>query len=424
MIHNRDILVVGQQAWDIEIGSNCKNVALEFSKHNRVLYVNPPLDRITLMRQKNDEKVRKRLSVINKQKDGLEKVSNNLWNLYPDRLWESINWIKIDLIYNALNKWNNRVFAKSIKKALKKLHFQNTIIFNDGDMFRSFYLKELLQPDLTIYYLRDNFVATDYYKHHGKKIEPRLIEKSDLCLANSDYLVNYCKKYNKNVYNVGQGCDLEMFENANQYSIPNDMAALKKPIIGYVGVLFNTRLDINILSHIALNNPDWNIVLIGPEDDGFVNSKLHQLPNVHFLGLKEPSELPAYISSFDVCINPQLVNELTIGNYPRKVDEYLAMGKPVVATKTLAMKMFDSYTYTTDRKEEYPPLIEKALSEDSLQLRQDRIRFATGHTWKNHIQAIYDAMVKTLHIRYAARTKVYTGNKLQNWLKTVQNTQF
>ena len=36
MIKGRDIIVVGVQPWDIEIGSNCKNIAHEFSKHNRV----------------------------------------------------------------------------------------------------------------------------------------------------------------------------------------------------------------------------------------------------------------------------------------------------------------------------------------------------------------------------------------------------
>ena len=56
-IINRDIIVVGLQPWDTSIGSNCKDVALEFSKQNRVLYVNYPLDRITLFRNRNDPKV-------------------------------------------------------------------------------------------------------------------------------------------------------------------------------------------------------------------------------------------------------------------------------------------------------------------------------------------------------------------------------
>jgi glycosyltransferase involved in cell wall biosynthesis len=55
-----------------------------------------------------------------------------------------------------------------------------------------------------------------------------------------------------------------------------------------------------------------------------------------FLGAQDVNRLPEYIKA-DVCINPQLLNETTKGNYPRKIDEYLAMGKPVVATKTIAM---------------------------------------------------------------------------------------
>lgn len=401
MITNRDIVIVGQQAWDIEIGSNCKNVALEFSKNNRVLYVNPPLDRITTLRHAHDPKVQKRLAVVNNHENGLVQVQENLWNLYPDKVIESINWIKIGWLFNTLNKRNNKLFACAIQAAIKKLGFDKVIVFNDGDMFRSLYLKELLKPDMSIYYSRDNYLATTYYKHHGKRIEPLIIAKSDICLSNSDYLTDYCKKYNPNSYNVGQGCDLTAFTQINQLTIPDDIAAIKGPIIGYVGVLFSVRLDISILSYVALNNPEWNLVLIGPEDKQFLTSKLHQLSNVHFLGAKDPAMLPAYIKAFDVCINPQLLNELTIGNYPRKIDEYLAMGKPVVATKTKAMKVFEHYTYTATTKEEYPSLIKLALAEDSPEAHINRINFASTHTWTNHVKEIYEAIVKTIKIKYA-----------------------
>jgi len=60
---NRDIIVVGIQPWDIEIGSNCKNIALEFAKTNRVLYVNSPLDRISRYRHRNLEKIKNRIKI-------------------------------------------------------------------------------------------------------------------------------------------------------------------------------------------------------------------------------------------------------------------------------------------------------------------------------------------------------------------------
>ena len=63
MIKDRDIIIVGIQPWDIEIGSNCKNIALEFAKNNRVLYVNPPMDRFTRFKHRNRERVQKRIQI-------------------------------------------------------------------------------------------------------------------------------------------------------------------------------------------------------------------------------------------------------------------------------------------------------------------------------------------------------------------------
>ena len=392
-ITGRDIIVVGQQPWDTEIGSNCKNIALEFSKYNRVLYVNAPLDRITLLKNKHDSKVQKRINVIAGKQASIELIQSNLWNLYPDKIIESINWIKNKPLFNYFNKINNKRFAGSIKKAADALGFKNYILFNDNDMFRSFYLKELLQPDVSIYYSRDFMLAVDYWKYHGEKLEPMLIAKSDICLANSTYLANYCKQYNTHSYYVGQGCELDIFTNLTDSTTPKDIASIPKPVIGYVGALQSIRLDIELLAYVAGQRPEWSIVLVGPEDEAFKQSALHNIKNIHFLGPKQPNELPNYINAFDVCINPQIVNQVTIGNYPRKIDEYLAMGKPVVATKTEAMSIFADHTYLAVSKEEYPTLIDKALKEDNQTLQQARRAFASSHTWENSVKEIYKAIL-------------------------------
>ena len=395
IIKNRDIVVVGQQPWDVEIGSNCKNIALEFSRHNRVLYVNSPLDRITKLKHKNDTKVKKRIEVIKGSAGSIVEIKENLWNLYPDEMIESINWIKNDAIFNRLNKINNKRLARSIKKAIDELGFKDIILFNDSDIFRCFYLKELLKPTVSIYYSRDYLLFVDYWKLHGTKLEPQLIAKSDICVANSTYLANYCRQYNPNSFYVGQGCDLEIFTNKQDLPFPDDVAAIKGPIIGYVGALQSIRLDLKLLSYIASQRPNWSIILVGPEDEQFKVSSLHQNSNVYFLGSKDPDALAAYINSFDVCLNPQIVNQVTIGNYPRKIDEYLAMGKPVVATRTEAMSVFEQHTYLAETKEDYLMLIEKALTEDSKEKKQERIQFANTHSWENSVNAIYAAIDQT-----------------------------
>ncbi len=392
LISGRDIIVVGQQAWDTDIGSNCKNIAMEFSKHNRVLYVNSPLDIKTVLLKNDDPKIKKRLAVINKKQDGLEHIDTNLWTYYPDKTIASINWIKSNGIFNFFNHINNKRFAGSIQKAIKRLNFKNFILFNDSDIFRSFYLKELLSPDVSIYYSRDYLLGVDYWKRHGTLLEPQLIAKSDVCLANSTYLADYCGKYNSNSHYVGQGCDLSLFNSAEGYSTPDDIKPIKGPLIGYVGALQSIRLNMELLAYVAIEKPEWSIVLVGPEDDEFKAGNLHAIQNIHFLGSKDSALLPTYINAFDVCLNPQLINEITIGNYPRKIDEYLAMGKPVVATTTRAMEIFSEYTYLGENKEAYVTLIQQALDEDSITLQAKRKQFAGSHTWENNVAEIYKAI--------------------------------
>lgn len=391
-ILGRDIVIVAQQPWDIEIGTNIKNIAKEFSKKNRVLYVNSPLDRITKYKNKNHPDILKRVRVINGTEVGLVSKQENLWVVFPDKIIESINWIKNKTLFSLFNKLNNKRFAASIKKTTEILGFSNIILFNDNDIFRSFYLKELLKPDISIYYSRDYMLGVSYWAHHGKKLEPLLIAKSDICVANSTYLTAYCKKYNPLSYYIGQGCDKGMFKILDEKDIPDDMVNFSKPIIGYVGALNTLRLDIDIIEHIANSNPDWNIVLVGFEDEEFLKCKLHLIPNIYFLGLKGMADLPRYINSFNVCINPQRLNEVTIGNYPLKIDEYLALGKPTVAKKTDGMKVFGDYTYLAETKEEFVLMIKKALKEDNALLKSDRKIFVSSHTWENCVKEIYTAI--------------------------------
>ncbi|MCX2574876.1 glycosyltransferase [Pedobacter sandarakinus] len=391
---NRNIIIVGQQAWDTEIGSNCKNIALEFSKQNRVLYINPPLDRISKMRGRNDPKVLKRLDIISGKNSGLEEITPNLFTLYPDCLIESINWLPGSFLFNAVNKINNKRFFNAIKATISDLGFTDAVLFNDSDIFRSFYLIELLQPIASIYYSRDNMLATEYYKKHGTVFEPLLIAKNDLCVANSSYLSDYCGKYNSNSHYVGQGCDFALFDAYLAKKSPRRKN--QRPVIGYVGVLTSARLDIALIADIARQMPGWIIELVGPEDDDFRKSELHGLDNVKFLGPQDTEDLPKYIDGFDVCFNPQVVNELTIGNYPRKIDEYLVLGKPTIATDTPTMQLFKPYVLLASNASAYVQGIKELIDTDNETMQQQRKAYARTHSWATSVNEIYNALENTV----------------------------
>jgi glycosyltransferase involved in cell wall biosynthesis len=400
-MENRDIIVVGIQSWDIKIGSNCKNIALEFAKKNRVLYVNSPISRMTALKEKSIIK-----QYQGDKKVNIKNVSKNLWSFYPQKIIESISSLSINFLFDALNKHNNRLFASEIKKAIKVLGFKDYIIFCDSDMFRSYYLKELLQPDIFIYYTRDNLLGIKFWQTQGRRLEPLLMAKSDLVMANSEYLRDKAAQYNNRSYFVGQGCDLSVFTNKSAENPPEDITQIPKPIIGYIGTLVTLRLDIEIIRHIATQKPEWNIVLVGPEDEGFSSSGIHKIKNIHFLGSKKETELPSYLSAFTVAMNPQLVNEVTIGNYPRKIDEYLAMGKPTVATETQAMQYFREYVSLAKGKEGWTEAIENELQNNSTSKEAARIRFAMNHTWENNINEIYHCIEEYVKKREKSANKI------------------
>ncbi len=385
-----DFVIFGLQPWDIDIGSNCKDIALALTKENhRVLYVNAPLSRNHYFFNRNDEKVKKRIELRRTSKLSIEEVSDNLWVYYPDCIVESVNFIRPHSLFAFFNEINNRRLSKSIIKAVEELGFSNFVLFNDNSIYLGYLLKELLNPRKYVYYIRDHLTKMSFWKYHGSKMEPGLISKSDLVVTNSDYYREYASEYNNNSHMIGQGCDYTLLNSKVEVQ---DLTNIRGPKIGYVGFLTSKRLSIDLLFSLATKKKEWNIILVGPEDDVFKGSRLHMVPNIYFLGQKEPMELGSYINTFDICINPQVVNEITIGNYPRKIDEYLYMGKPTVATYTKAMEFFGKYVSLANSTEEYIKAIENELRNDNPKLRTERMKFAREHTWYNSVSILLEKL--------------------------------
>jgi teichuronic acid biosynthesis glycosyltransferase TuaH len=416
----RDIVIISLQPWYYEIGSNCKTIATYLAKNNRVLYVNLPINRKTFLSREKTTGIREHCEVIKGNGEKIRPIANNMWELYPTTLVESINRLPSTRAFKAINYFNNRRFARDIRRAVGTLNFRDIILFNDNDIYNGFYLKELLHPALYIYYCRDFLQGYDYWKKHVSILEPQLIRKADIAVANSVFYAAYCATHNPNSHYIGQGCNFDLFNTDKDHPCPPALGslfstitrsspiaipspftlsspiAISSPIIGYVGAIDSARLDPHILQLIATERPDWTIVLVGPEDPTFEASPLHQLSNIHFTGKQPLHSLPDFVAQFDICLNPQLVNIITKGNYPLKIDEYLAMGKPVVATRTETMKLFEAYTWLADRPEEYIPLIEEALRHQSPEEQARRIAFARSHTWENCMKELYKVISKHL----------------------------
>lgn len=393
----KDFIITGLQSWDIPIGSNAIDIAKEIAQDNRVLYVNSPLDMMTIYRNKPTAETKRRLEVLKKQKKPLRRITGNLWVLdFPFYVW-SINGLPDGFVFDFFNKINNKKIFEYTKKVAAELGFNDAIHLIDNDIYRSFYSRQILNPKLSVYYRRDNVQPYAYWKKHAVRLEPRLIEKSNLVVCNSPQLADYAKSYNNNSYDVGQGVDLSAYDPEMKFAVPQALQAIPQPRIGYIGDINSMRLDADLIYELAKSKPEYSFVMIGNEDKVFAAHALHSLPNVYFTGSIAKQQVPEYMNALDVCLNPQLVNEITIGNYPRKVDEYLALGKPVIATRTHTMELFSDHVYLCNDINDYKIAVEKALSENTPENQQSRIAFARSHSWKNNVQQIYNQIEKFLN---------------------------
>lgn len=385
----KDFIITGLQSWDIPIGSNAIDIAKEIALKNRVLYINSPLDMMTIYRNKPTPETKHRLEVLKKTKSTLREITKNLWVLdFPFYVW-SINGLPDGLLFDVFNKINNKKIFKYVNKVAEELNFKEPIHIIDNDIYRSFYAKEILKAKLSVYYRRDNVQPYAYWKKHAARLEPLLIKKSDLIVCNSPQLAAYSKNFNKKSYDVGQGVDLSAYNTDTEFPIPPTLQAIKQPRIGYIGDINSMRLDADLIYELAKSKPNYSFVMIGNEDALFASHELHNLKNVHFTGSIAKDLVPEYMNALDVCLNPQLINEITIGNYPRKVDEYLALGKPVIATTTDTMLLFKEKVYLCANAEEYKEALEKAINENTSEKIQQRILFARSHSWENNVKQIY-----------------------------------
>ncbi len=389
MLKNRDIIITSIQSWNVSTNSNIKNIAYELSKHNRVLYVCPPVESYSLLPGKISEGNRKQIKGNNEdQSCHIHQINPGLFVLLPCHNVVYTHKIYFNSLFDYVNRMNSNSLSVDILFAVEYIGLSNYIHICDSDLFRSLYLKELLKPALTVYYSRDNLLAVNYWRRHVRRIEPMFFEKADLVLTNSVFLARRAKLYNKNSFFIGQGCDVSAFKPNPNLKVPKELQNLKRPVIGYIGYLSSLILDIDTLVYIARKRPNWQMVLVGSENKVFKTSVLHKCKNVVFTGMKKENELAEYLNVFDVAINPQGLNELTIRNYPRKLDEYLAMGKPVVASKIEAMDCFKDYILMAETKEDWITLIDSALQNDNEKLHESRISFASCHTWKNNVMEI------------------------------------
>lgn len=192
-------------------------------------------------------------------------------------------------------------------------------------------LTDELKPVVTVYDCMDELSAFKFAPPALKQQEKKLMEKADVVFTGGYSLYEAKKHQHKNIYAFPSSIDKKHFVSARSVKHdPQDQASIPHPRFGFYGVI-DERFDIDLIREVAEQRPQWQIVLIGP----VVKIDPESLPknkNIHYLGGKKYSELPAYLAGWDIAMVSFAINESTRFISPTKTPEYLAAGKPVIST--------------------------------------------------------------------------------------------
>jgi len=253
-----------------------------------------------------------------------------------------------------------------------------------------------LPRKLLVYDCVDEYTAFPAYKNSKEWLSARertLCQNSDLVFCTAPAL--YEKKRSLNpegthyVHNVG---DADHFKRAldDGTRVPPEVAALPKPVIGFVGAVSNYKLNIDWMLELARARPNYHLCLIGPigvSDPSTNVSKLKALPNVHVIGTRDYSVLPEYMKGFDVAVIPYRLNEYTESVFPIKFFEYLATGKPVVVSRLPAISEFLASVRVADDAASFIAECDGALAENGTH-GQERVALAEANSWSSRVDAL------------------------------------
>lgn len=163
--------------------------------------------------------------------------------------------------------------------------------------------------------------------------EEILLKEADIVFTGGVSLYRAKRAFNTSTYLFPSGVETAHYAKAakrDAFPKPADLDGLQGPILGYFGVI-DERIDLPLIGRLAEAHPEASIAMIGPvvKIDA---ADLPQAPNIHYLGMKEYADLPAYLAHFDVCLVPFAMNESTRFVSPTKTLEYMVAHKPIIST--------------------------------------------------------------------------------------------
>lgn len=394
MLKGQDIVCISSIDWDFIWQGHQQIMSTLAANGNRVLFVeNTGVRRPNF---KDIPRLRKRIRNWWRGTKGFRQEQDNLFVYSP---------LVLPFPYSRIARWMNRfIITRAIRRWIQALGLQRPLVWTFLPTPLALDIIDAIEPTLVIYYCIDDFESSSSGARLIRQAEDRLLKAADLVFVTSERLRRRVLEQREQVEVLPFAVDFPRFEKerlANQ-SKPNELVEIDSPIVGYVGGL-HRWVDQELLVEAARVLPDVEFVFVGPEQCDM--SKLKAQPNIHLLGSRNYDELPRYIKCFDVGLIPYVLSEYALNVYPTKLNEYLAMGLPVVATNLPEVRKFNEdfndVVRIGDGPASFASQIQESLANNTPAQVQRRIEVASQNSWQARLEHMSTLITTAITVKLA-----------------------
>lgn len=415
MIQGRDIICFSTADWDTALPTNKHQIMTRLARWNRVLFVETLGTRTVRWSSGTDvSRVGRRLKrafggprrvhpvfwPVGKSRrsdeSGDEKAMAGrfsrragLWVLSPVVMprWES-PWVSLA----------NRVALRfQIRRAVDRLGFRRPIVWCYNP--HAVWALNALDYSTVLYHMVDDLSAVPGAESIAlRQAEALLLQRASHVVCTELELFRYARRYHHSPVLMENVADFHHFHDADPARVSPEakrirdrIRALPAPRILFSGHLAPHKVDFDLLLDIKRRRPGWSLVLIGPQWEGAdapeALSRLKAEPGVVLAGRADYNDLPALLGEADALIIPYLINDVTRHVSPLKFFEYLATGRPIVATPLPSILRYAQVAGLASDAAGFVAEIERALADPDAG-RSLRIAIARRQTWEQRIEEI------------------------------------
>ena len=379
-----DLIFVSLENWDEIWRRNqfvCDELARRFPR-TKILFVAPPHDVSNQLRRGHWRALR----------DNAVRG----WTVSETRNVTVVRPVKLMPNSLAVGRWFNAWLARRhVRRCVRRLGLRSPVLWlNDHN---AVHMVGKLREHGVIYDVTDDwieFAPTPRQRRLAQYQDARLCAVAGAVITCSERLYQDKHKIARKVHLVPNGVDPGHYDKVldGRGPLPSAAAAWPKPVVGYVGTVHPSRVDVALVAARARRVVPGSIVLLGPDHlTPADRALLSPLKNVFLVPAVPYAEVPAYMQAFDVCLVPHVVTPFTESLNPIKLWEYLAAGKPIVSTPVAGFRDYPEHVYLAETAAEFAEAIALALNEPDARSRR-RKSTARLHSWSSRVDQIVEVV--------------------------------